>query len=114
MRRQSMKYYSNKSYNNQNNNVPPQSDSEKTRKELNAKRQLGKFDVHFNNPDTTVRLDATTSSLNGKKKRRYIVSQNGEEKYTAKFTEKNGKQELKQVVSIKYTKKKIKPSSKKK
>lgn len=108
-----MKYYSNNNNNNNNNgNNYPQSDSDKTRKELNAKRQLTRFDRHFDDPSTTVRLDATTSSLNGKKKRRYIVSQNGEEKYTAKFTEKNGKQELKQVVSIKYRKKKIVPKKK--
>lgn len=83
---------------------PPEkvSDSDKTRNELNARKQLGKFDDHFNDPNTTVRLDLTSSSKNGKKKKRYIISQNGDDKYTATFKQKDGKMKLERVVSIKY------------
>lgn len=91
---------------NQNSNNAPQriSDSEKTRRELSAQKQLGRFDAHFNDPDTVVNLDKVTSSKDGNTRTRYIVSRNGREKYVAKFVSKNNRQQLEEIVSLKRTK----------
>lgn len=91
---------------NQHQQKPQQSDSDRTRKELNARKQLSRFDEHFNDPGTTVRLDTTYSSKNGNKKSRYIVSRNGKDKYVAKFVERNNRQKLEQIAIIKHTKNK--------
>lgn len=104
-----MGYYFN---HNNRNQSPQQSDSDRTRKELNARKQLSRFDEHFNDPGTTVRLDTTYCSKNGNKKSRYIVSRNGKDKYVAKFVERNNRQKLEQIAIIKHTKSKQKEAKK--
>lgn len=107
-----MGYFNNFRYNNHGKPQQYQkSDSDRTRKELNARKQLSRFDDHFNDPATTVRLDSTYSSKSGNRKTRYIVSRNGEDKYVAKFTERNNRQKLEQIALIKHTK--TKPKEKK-
>lgn len=95
-------------FSKQNNGQRPtqQSDSDRTRRELNARKQLAKFDDHFNDPNTVVRLDSTYSSKNGNRKSRYIVSRNGADLYKAKFRRADNREKLVQVVSIKHIKKK--------
>ena len=96
----------------QNPKKPQQlNDADKTRKELNARKQLMRLDDHLNSDKTTVRLDKVTSNKDGTKRSRYIISENGCEKYVAKFREHNNKQELEQIVLIKRTKKHQKQSS---
>lgn len=98
-----MAFFTNRS--NQSGNKP-QTNADHTRNELSARKQLSRFDSHINDEKTTVRLDKVTSSKDGTKRRRYIVSENGREKYRADFREENKKQELEQIVIIKRTKKK--------
>ena len=95
-------------FNRQQNNGqrPSQSDSDRTRRELNARKQLAKFDDHFNDPNTVVRLDSTYSSKSGNRKSRYIVSRNGADLYKAKFRRADNREKFVQVVSIKHIKKK--------
>lgn len=86
-----------------------------TAEEKNARNQLSKFDKHFNDPSTNVRLDSQYSSKTGNTKKRYIVSQNGKEKYVARFEVKNRKQKLVQIASVRRTEtkpKQIKEKSK--
>jgi hypothetical protein len=81
-----------------------------TAEEKNARNQLAKFDRHFNDPNTVVRLDGQYSSKDGKRKKRYIVMQNGREKYVARFEVKDKKQKLVEVASIRKTTHKDKPA----
>lgn len=74
--------------------------------EKNAFNQLAKFDKHFNDADTNIRYDGATSNKDGSVKKRYIVSQNGKDKYEAKFVERDKKQKLEQIISLKRTKQK--------
>lgn len=98
-----MSYFTDRS---QNGGNKPQTNADRTRNELSVRKQLSRFDSHINDEKTSVRLDKVTSSKDGTKRRRYIVSENGREKYRADFREENKKQKLEQLVIIKRTKKK--------
>lgn len=84
-----------------------------TSEEKNARNQLSKFDKHFNDPNTVVRLDGQYASKTGKTKKRYIVSQNGKDKYIARFEVLDRKQKLVQIASVRHTEMKDMPKKRK-
>lgn len=84
-----------------------------TSDEKNALNQIAKLDSRIIDDNTRIRLDTTYVSKDGSTRKRYVLAQGDRVKWEAEFTEKNKKQSLEQIFSVRR-KQKLDPAPKNK